>query len=134
MIQTLFPTDLPEREWIARFHGLPGVFRPDRVGITLETLKRTSLTQSKYGASVFSKPEGRPDDGWDPGYWTLRGVHPPGTFMLAMLYLYEGQTDIGLDLARRVVSEIVRRDGCGIGLLCWMAAKGLELETIITKT
>jgi len=96
-------------EWIARFHGLPGVFRPERVGITLETLKRTSLAQSKYGASVFSQPEDRPGDDWDPGYWTLRGVHPPGTFMLAMLYLYEGQTDTGLDLAGRVVNEIVQR-------------------------
>jgi hypothetical protein len=59
--------------------------------------------------TLFSQPEGRPGDDWDPGYWTLRGVHPPGTFMLAMLYLYEGQTDTGLDLARRVVSETVQR-------------------------
>ena len=96
-------------EWMARFHGLPGVFRSDRVGITLETLKRTSLTQSEYGAAVFSQPEGKTSLDWDPGYWTMRGVHPPGTFILAMLYLYNGEIVAGLDLARRTVEEIVRR-------------------------
>ncbi len=96
-------------EWIARFHGLQGVFRPDRVATVLETLKRTSLARSEFGAAVFGPPEdGAPTD-WDPGYWTLRGVHPPGTFMLAMTYMYNGQGDLGLDLARRTIQEVIRR-------------------------
>ena len=96
-------------EWMARFHGQPGVFQADRVITVLETLKRTSLTQAAYGAAVFCPPPGNTDSGWDPGYWTMRGVHPPGTLMLAMLYMYQGQVDFGLDLAQRVVAEISRR-------------------------
>lgn len=96
-------------EWIARFHGLPGVFQNDRVDQTLETLKRTSLARSEYGAVVFCPPGDSPGTDWNPGYWTMKGVHPPGTFVLAMLYMYKGQVDLGLDLARRMVKEIIRR-------------------------
>jgi len=39
----------------------------------------------------------------------MRGVHPPGTLMLAMLYMYRGQVDFGLQLARRVVAEVSQR-------------------------
>ena len=96
-------------EWMARAHGLPGVFRADRVATVLETLKRTSLAGSDYGAVVFTQPEDAALDGWDPGYWTLRGIHPPGTYILSMLYVYCGQAELGLDLARRTTQEVARR-------------------------
>lgn len=96
-------------EWIALFHGLEGVFQPERVATTLETLKRTSLSRSEYGAAVFGPAEGAVGDNWDPGYWTMQGIHPPGTFMVSMLYMYNGQMDIGLDLAYRVIKEIIQR-------------------------
>jgi uncharacterized protein (DUF608 family) len=98
-------------EWMALSHGLEGVFRPERVGITLETLKDTSVAMSEHGAVGFCKPEadalGKAD--WDPGYWGTQGIHLPGSFMLAMTYMYRGQREFGLDLARRSVYEIVRR-------------------------
>jgi uncharacterized protein (DUF608 family) len=96
-------------EWIARFHGLPGVFQAERVETVLQTLKRTSLTQAACGAAVFCPPEGSAETGWDPGYWTMRGVHPPGTMILAMQYMYSGQVDFGLELAKRVVAEVSQR-------------------------
>jgi uncharacterized protein (DUF608 family) len=98
-------------EWMARFHGVPGVFRPERVKTTLETLKRTSIAMTPYGAAVFCKPGAQAlgKDDWNPGYWGPRGVHPPGTFMLAMTYMYEGERDFGFDLARRPVEELIRR-------------------------
>ena len=46
---------------------------------------------------------------WDPGYWGAHGVHPPSTFTLAMTYMYRGQHEFGLDLARRTVQEILKR-------------------------
>jgi uncharacterized protein (DUF608 family) len=98
-------------EWMARFHGLPGVFRPDRVDQTLATLKQTSVALSPCGALTFCKAEAAaltPAD-WDPGYWGAHGVHPPGTFMLAMTYAYRGQVEFGLELARRTVHEVVQR-------------------------
>jgi uncharacterized protein (DUF608 family) len=96
-------------EWMALFHGLPGVFQSERVKTTLETIKRTSLARSEYGAAVFGLPEGASSDAWDPGYWAMRGVHPPGTFILSMLYLYNGQKDLGLDLTYRMIKEMIRR-------------------------
>jgi len=97
-------------EWMARFHGLEGVFREDRVDITLETIRRTSIAMSDFGAVTFCKPEGALGEGdWNPGYWGAHGVHPPGTFMLAMIYMYRGQRELGLDLARRTVHEIIKR-------------------------
>jgi uncharacterized protein (DUF608 family) len=98
-------------EWMARFHSFEGVFCPDRVDTTLETLKRTSLAVSEFGAVVFCKPEATEvkEGEWSPGYWGAHGVHPPGTFMLAMTYMYRGQREVGLDLARRTVQEVLRR-------------------------
>jgi len=98
-------------EWMTLFDGLEGVFRPDRVDITLENLKSTSLAMSDFGAVAFCKPGGKALEkgDWDPGYWGAHGVHPPGTFMLAMTYMYRGQPDVGLDLARRTVQEVIRR-------------------------
>jgi uncharacterized protein (DUF608 family) len=98
-------------EWMARFHGLEGVFRPDRVDRTLQTLEQTSLAMSAFGAVAFCKPgaSALTAEDWSPGYWGPRGVHPPGTFMLAMTYLYHGRRELGLDLARRTVQEVIRR-------------------------
>ena len=98
-------------EWMARSHGLPGVFRPDRIEETLDTLERTSIAMSEFGAVTFCKPGGSAlgADDWNPGYWGPHGVHPPGTFMLAMTCIYAGRRDVGLDLARRTVREILKR-------------------------
>jgi uncharacterized protein (DUF608 family) len=98
-------------EWMGRFHGLEGVFRQDRVDTMLSTIKRTSLALSEFGAVVFCKPEATElqKDEWNPGYWGSHGVHPPGTFMLAMTYMYRGQVPFGLDLARRTVREVIKR-------------------------
>jgi len=98
-------------EWIALFHGLPGVFRSDRVATTLEALKATNVALSDAGAVSFCKPgaEALDKGDWDPGYWGPRGVHPPTVFMLAMTYMYRGQREFGLDLARRPVAELIRR-------------------------
>jgi len=100
-------------EWMARMHGLEGVFRPDRVTTTLETLRKTSCAITEHGAATFAAPlgaDGQPREidptVWSPGYWGTRGVHPPGTFMLAMTYMYCGQREFGIELARRTVNKI----------------------------
>jgi uncharacterized protein (DUF608 family) len=122
-------------EWMALFHGLEGVFRPDRVATTLETIRRANVAVSDFGAVVFCNPGGKlvaegrfslaisdpekkeavplgtklKEGEFDPGYWGPRGVHPPGTYMLAMAYIYHGQREFGLDLARRMTREIIKR-------------------------
>jgi uncharacterized protein (DUF608 family) len=98
-------------ECIACLHGLPGVFRAERVQTTLDTIARTSVAGSPFGALVFCKPDaaslGAGD--WDPGYWGAQGVAPVGTIMLAMTYLYRGRREFGMDLAHRFVREILQR-------------------------
>jgi uncharacterized protein (DUF608 family) len=97
-------------EWMVKLHGLEGVFRADRVKTMLETIRRTAMAMSPFGAVVFCKPEGAlGKEDWDPGYWGAHGVHPPGTYMLAMTYLYYGEAETGLDLAHRTMREVVKR-------------------------
>jgi non-lysosomal glucosylceramidase len=97
-------------EWMALSHGLDGVFQRDRVETMLKKIEETAITAADFGASTFASPGGEFNtDEWDPGYWGTRGVHPPGTMMLAMVFLYLGQTDAGLELVRGTVAEIVKR-------------------------
>ena len=46
-------------EWTAVFHGLPGVFRADRVPIVLETIKRTCLIEGGV-ADFATRSTGKP--------------------------------------------------------------------------
>ena len=98
-------------EWIARFHGLEGVFDYEHVKRTLSTIRRTCTTVTNAGAATFSAPDGTQidPDVWNPGYWGTEGVHPPGTFMLAMTYMYLGPKEFGIELSRRTVHEVLER-------------------------
>ncbi len=102
---------LLDGEWMALFHGLPNVFQPERVKTTLATIQQTSVALSNSGAVVFCKPAATllGEGDWDPGYWGVQGVFPPATFILAMTYIYQGARQVGLDLARRCVAEVLRR-------------------------
>ena len=101
-------------EWMARFHGLEGVFQPDRVKTTLQTIARTSVALTQAGAVVFCKPTvttlGKDD--WNPGYWGPKGVHPPSVFILGMTYIYHGQKEFGLEVVRRCLQDILSRGWC----------------------
>jgi uncharacterized protein (DUF608 family) len=94
-------------EWMAKFHGLPEVFHLERIKTTLATLKRTNI--SERGALVFKFKETKD---FSPGYWTYSGVHVPGSLMLAMTYMYYGETEFGLEIARRTISAIVIENCC----------------------
>jgi uncharacterized protein (DUF608 family) len=91
-------------EWVAKFHGLESVFRPDRVGRTLETIKRTNIALSRSGAVNYANPDGTPAQ--VGGYGTY-SYFPQELLMLAMTYMYHGEVDFGLELARRCWENIV---------------------------
>ena len=97
-------------EWMARQHGLPGVFRPDRVVTTLETISRTCFTE--HGALIWASPRGGPPSPQEmnPSYFTAAGIHIPSTLMLAMSYLYEARTEQGLEIARRAMHALCCRN------------------------
>ena len=91
-------------EWVARAHGLPGVFRADRVQATLQTIRRCNIALSKSGAANYAHPDGRAAP--VGGYGTY-SYFPPEVMMLAMLNLYEGDRPTGLELARRCWENLV---------------------------
>ncbi len=93
-------------EWVADFHGLPGVFAKDRVRKTLETIKRSNVALSKTGATNYAHADGTPAP--VGGYGTY-SYFPPEVLMLAMNFMYEGQRDFGMELARRCWENIVCR-------------------------
>lgn len=101
-------------EWFTSQHGLPRVFRPDRVKTTLQTIKDTCIAASPYGAANFVNRDGTEAA---EGTYKLGGCHGkahffvPELLMLAMLYMYEGEADFGLDLARRCMHGLVCRGG-----------------------
>ena len=96
-------------EWIAQFHGLPGVFRPDRVKTTLDTIAKANADPKRcpYGMRVFANADGSKAQG-DFSYWGDAGTFSSEGFMLGMTYLYNGQRAFGEDVIRRTLAL---RDG-----------------------
>ena len=93
-------------DWIARIHGVPEVVQEDRAKITRDTLEKLCVTSR--GVITFVNRDRRE---FNPDYWESDGLHVPGTIMLAMLYLYHGNRELGLDLARRAMHSVVVENG-----------------------
>jgi len=100
-------------EWAARYHGLPGVFRADRVQTALETIRRCNVRLTpEVGAANFCRPDGRPlPAGSQVAHYGQYAMFPPELLVLAMTYIYAGERAFGLDLARRHWENLVLRQG-----------------------
>jgi uncharacterized protein (DUF608 family) len=94
-------------EWIARFHGLEGVFRSDRVDITLGTIKRLNSSAPLNGVIDVIQKDGRPTEFGDRMGWMCS--MPASALILAMTYIYAGHREEGLDLAYKCVDAVVNR-------------------------
>lgn len=79
-------------QWMARFHGLPGVFRSERVKTALDTIRRTCARLTEYGAVNVARPDGTLAQG--VGYGP-NAFFVPELYMLAMTYMYEGIVSSG---------------------------------------
>lgn len=108
-------------EWMARFHGLRGVFRPERVGMALRTIKRACIERWTYGAVNLARPDGSLSQG--VGYGP-NAFFVPELYMLAMTYLYQGDTQFGLELARSCVYSLNIHN-----LLTWNQPNLLRADT-----
>jgi uncharacterized protein (DUF608 family) len=99
-------------EWLAQFHGLPGVFRPDRVKTTLETIAKANADPQRcpYGMRVFANADGSKAKG-SFAYWGDAGTFSSEGFMLGMTYLYNGQRAFGEDVIRRTLDYVMVRNG-----------------------
>lgn len=93
-------------EFIGRFHGIGGVFQPDRVNTTLSTVARLALPASEIGALSSIRPDGTIDPDV-ANVWQGKSACPIRVFFgetlcLASTYLYQGDREHGLELARKV--------------------------------
>ena len=90
-------------QWAARFHGTADAFPPHRVETVLATVKRFNVALSRSGAVNYTLPDGSKAD---PGGYGTHAYFPPALLMLAMTYMYHGQREFGLELARRCWENI----------------------------
>ena len=96
-------------EWAADFLGLPGVFRADRASTTLATIRRCNVALTPHcGAANFARPDGSPlPDEEGVGAYGAYAMFPPEVLILAMTYMYEGEREFGLELARGIMHNMV---------------------------
>lgn len=100
-------------QWAAQFHGLPGVFRAERVQPTLETIKRCNVALTpKVGAANFCRPDGSPvlASAKVAAYGTY-AMFTPEVVVLGMTYIYAGEKEFGVDLVRRHWEDLFLRQG-----------------------
>ncbi len=88
-------------EWANHLHGLPGVFRAERVEQGLTTIKRTCLVEIG-GAVGFADADGTPQ-------LTSYGIFPPQTYLVGMTYIYKGDRETGLEIVRKCLYNNVIR-------------------------
>ncbi len=91
-------------EWIIKHHGLSPALPENRIKTALETIKHFNVALSRYGAVNYANPDGSAAK--VGGYGTY-SFFPPEAIMLAMTYMYYGQREFGLELARKVWHNIV---------------------------
>ena len=98
-------------QWAADFHGLPSVFKPDRIKKTLETISRCNVALTpEVGAANFSRPDGQPlPTGSEVAEYGPYAMFTPELLLLAMTYIYAGEAEFGLELARRHWETLVCR-------------------------
>jgi hypothetical protein len=78
------------------------VFRQERVKKVLKTIQKTCLVDC--GVVGFATREGDPDL---IGY----GTFPPEINLVGMTYMYHGQKELGLEIVRRNMDNLVRVQG-----------------------
>jgi uncharacterized protein (DUF608 family) len=100
-------------EWTARYHGLPGVFNAERVLTTLDTIRRCNIALTpEVGAVNFTRPDGSPiSAGSKVAYYGQYAMFCPEMLLLAMTYLYAGESDFGIELARKGWEKLCLKQG-----------------------
>jgi uncharacterized protein (DUF608 family) len=102
-------------DWMAKYHGLPGVFQADRANKTLEKIKQTCVAINRYGAANFARPSASAADpkdfaAWGVGYGA-HGYFPPEVYMLGATYLYAGDKETGAEIVRTCQEGISAKYG-----------------------
>jgi uncharacterized protein (DUF608 family) len=98
-------------EWVARYHGLPGVFASERILPTLQTIERCNVALTPgIGAANFARPDGAALKTDSPvAYYGTYAMFSAELLLLALTFIQAGQRDKGLDLAARFWENLVLR-------------------------
>ncbi len=104
-------------DWMAKYHGLPGVFRADRTDTTLKKIKQTCIAINRYGAANFARPTASAADpkefaasAWGEGYGA-HGYFPPEVYILGATYGYAGDVETGMEIVRTCLEGISVAEG-----------------------
>jgi len=100
-----------DAEWVTRYHGLPGVFRPDRAAVTLRTIERCNMALTpNIGAANFARPDGSPlPTDSKVAYYGAYAMFNAELLILAFTFIDAGQKDRGLELAHRFWENLALR-------------------------
>ena len=102
-------------DWMAKYHGLPAVFQPDRADKALKKIKQTCIAINRYGAANFARPTASPANpkdfaAWGVGYGS-HGYFPPEVYMLGATYMYAGDKETGVEIIRTCQEGISAKYG-----------------------
>ena len=97
--------------FMARHHGLVGVFLPERLDAALDTVQRCNLSLApQAGAVNFARADGSPiAPGKDLTGYGADSVFPANALVLAATYMYADKKEVGLKLAHRIMANLVLR-------------------------
>ena len=98
-------------QWASHFHGVGEAFPTKRVQSTLETIKRCNIALTPaVGAANFTRSDGSPlPHGDKVAAYGPYGMFSAELLVLAMVYIYSGEKEFGLELARKHWEVLVIR-------------------------
>jgi uncharacterized protein (DUF608 family) len=98
-------------EWTAVVHGLPGVFKPERIKTTLQTIKSCNVKLAPdVGATTFAQRDGTPlTAGSKVAAYGVYTMVVAEVLLLSMIYIQHGEREYGLELARKHWDNLVNR-------------------------
>lgn len=91
-------------EWIGEFHGIKGIFPPDRVHETLATIRRNCVRHTRYGVINFTEADGSLVPGVGYGAY---GMFVPEVYMFAMTLIYCGVREAGLEILENCLKGLI---------------------------
>ena len=94
-------------EWMARHHGLEGIFDGSQIAQTLKTIRQVNGSKSKYGPVMFASLDADRVDSQFAAFYGAYSMFTSETILLAGTYLYSGDRDYGLSMARTHWENIV---------------------------
>ncbi|MBI2298509.1 MAG: hypothetical protein HYU66_06070 [Armatimonadetes bacterium] len=95
-------------EWVLAHHGLPTALPEARIETVLQTIRRCNVAVTRYGAVNYAHADGTVAN---PGGYGAYSYFPPELLMLAMTYMYRGQREFGLELARKAWENLICAKG-----------------------